>query len=179
MSMVPMAGNKFSANPWMVDHLPEIYMSMGLTAEWVYQKYGISREDQDQFAFAQSSEGSQRRRRGKFDDEIVPVEVETTTLEDGQACDPQHHVPQGRRPARGHVDGSAGEAEARVSCQRDGDGGQLIANQRRRGGGVGDVGGEGRGTGLASQSPLRELRRSRSRAGNHGDGSGARRFPKL
>src|SRR5579863_10347986 len=46
MSMVPMTGNKFSANPWMVDHLPEIYMSMGLTAECVYQKYGISREDQ-------------------------------------------------------------------------------------------------------------------------------------
>ena len=35
MSMVPMTGNKFSANPWMVDHLPEIYMSMGLTAEQV------------------------------------------------------------------------------------------------------------------------------------------------
>ena len=47
MSMLPMAGNKFSPNPWMVDHLPEIYISMGLTAERVYQKYGISRQDQD------------------------------------------------------------------------------------------------------------------------------------
>jgi acetyl-CoA acyltransferase len=40
MSMVPMTGNKFSANPWMVDHLPGIYMSMGLTAEQVYQNTG-------------------------------------------------------------------------------------------------------------------------------------------
>src|SRR5271166_5764109 len=52
MSMVPMTGNKFSANPWMVDHRPEIYLSMGLTAERVYQKYRISREEQDQFALA-------------------------------------------------------------------------------------------------------------------------------
>src|SRR6202789_3184007 len=49
MSLLPMAGNKFAPNPWMVDHIPQIYMGMGLTAEEVYRKYGISREDQDQF----------------------------------------------------------------------------------------------------------------------------------
>ena len=63
MSMVPMTGNKFSANPWMVDHLPEIYMSMGLTAERVYQKYGIAREDQDQFALWRAIERPWRRKR--------------------------------------------------------------------------------------------------------------------
>jgi acetyl-CoA acyltransferase len=51
LSMIPMAGNKFAPNPWMVDHLPQIYMGMGLTAEQVQKKYGITREDADQFAY--------------------------------------------------------------------------------------------------------------------------------
>ena len=84
MSMVPMAGNKFAANPWMVDHLPEIYMSMGLTAECVYQKYGIAREDQDRFALASHQKALAAQAASKFDDEIVPVEIETTVLEEGQ-----------------------------------------------------------------------------------------------
>jgi acetyl-CoA acyltransferase len=84
MSMVPMAGNKFSANPWMVDHLPEIYMSMGLTAECVYQKYGISREDQDLFALASHQNALAAQAAGKFDDEIVALEIENTVLEEGR-----------------------------------------------------------------------------------------------
>jgi acetyl-CoA acyltransferase len=84
MSMVPMTGNKFSANPWMVDHRPGIYMSMGLTAEQVYQKHRISREEQDQFALASHQRALAAQAAGKFHEEIVPVEVETTTLEDGQ-----------------------------------------------------------------------------------------------
>src|SRR5277367_788512 len=51
MSLLPMAGNKFSPNPWLVDNRPEAYLGMGLTAENVQRKYGISREDQDAFAF--------------------------------------------------------------------------------------------------------------------------------
>jgi acetyl-CoA acyltransferase len=84
MSMVPMTGNKFTANPWMVDHLPEIYMSMGLTAECVYQKYGITREDQDRFAFASHQRALAAQAAGKFDDEIAAVEIENTVLEDGR-----------------------------------------------------------------------------------------------
>jgi acetyl-CoA acyltransferase len=84
MSMVPMTGNKFSANPWMVDHQPGVYMSMGLTAEQVYQKYGISREDQDQFALASHRKALAAQAAGKFYEEIVPVEVESTTLDHGR-----------------------------------------------------------------------------------------------
>jgi acetyl-CoA acyltransferase len=84
MSMVPMAGNKFSANPWMVEHLPEIYMSMGLTAEGVYQKYGISREEQDQFALASHQKALAAQAAQNFEDEIVPVEIESTALEGGR-----------------------------------------------------------------------------------------------
>ena len=51
MSLIPRGGHKFAPNPWFVDHRPEIYMNMGLTAERLQQKYGISREDQDAFAY--------------------------------------------------------------------------------------------------------------------------------
>ena len=73
LSMIPMAGNKFAPNPWMVDHLPQIYMGMGLTAEQVQKKYGISREDSDQFAYRSHQHALHAQAEGKFDDEIVPV----------------------------------------------------------------------------------------------------------
>src|SRR5581483_2755077 len=42
MSMLPMVGHKFTPNPWLVDHLPQVYIGMGLTAEELYRKYGVS-----------------------------------------------------------------------------------------------------------------------------------------
>jgi acetyl-CoA acyltransferase len=80
MSLLPMAGNKFAPNPWMVDHMPEIYMSMGLTAEEVARKYGISREDQDAFSFRSHQNALKAQAAGHFDEEIVPLEVETASL---------------------------------------------------------------------------------------------------
>src|SRR5467141_3400797 len=50
MSLIPRGGNKLAPNPWFVDHRPEVYMNMGLTAEQLQQKYNISREDQDAFS---------------------------------------------------------------------------------------------------------------------------------
>src|SRR5580692_7771926 len=73
LSMIPMVGNKFAPNPWMVDHLPQIYMGMGLTAEQVQKKYGISREDADQFAYSSHQHALHAQAAGKFDDEMVPV----------------------------------------------------------------------------------------------------------
>jgi acetyl-CoA acyltransferase len=84
MSLVPMSGHKFAPNPWMVDHIPQIYMGMGLTAEEVYRKYGISREDQDQFAYRSHSNALKAQAEGKFDDEIVPLELENTSLTNGK-----------------------------------------------------------------------------------------------
>src|SRR5437762_4505298 len=51
MSMIPMGGNKVSANPWLVDHYPDAYLSMGLTAERLAQRYGITREQCDEFSY--------------------------------------------------------------------------------------------------------------------------------
>src|SRR5881275_2113491 len=48
MSMVPMAGNKFSANPWLVENSPGAYLSMGLTAERVAKRFGITRAQADE-----------------------------------------------------------------------------------------------------------------------------------
>jgi acetyl-CoA acyltransferase len=85
MSMIPMAGYKFAPNPWMVDHLPQIYMGMGLTAEEVQRKYGVTRADCDQFAYRSHQNALRAQAEGKFDDEIVPIEVEANILENGHA----------------------------------------------------------------------------------------------
>ncbi len=84
LSMLPMSGHKFAPNPYMVDNRPEIYMGMGLTAEQVTHKYGVSREDADQFAYRSHQHALRAQAEGNFDEELVPVEVETTTLVNGK-----------------------------------------------------------------------------------------------
>jgi acetyl-CoA acyltransferase len=79
MSLIPMSGFKFAPNPWMVDHHPEIYMGMGLTAEELVRKYGISREDADAFALRSHQNALKAQADGLFDEEIVPLEVCVTT----------------------------------------------------------------------------------------------------
>ncbi len=79
MSLLPMSGHKFAPNPWMVDHIPQIYMGMGLTAEEVYRKYNVSREDQDQFSYRSHQNALKAQAEGRFDDEIVTLEVDSTT----------------------------------------------------------------------------------------------------
>ena len=82
MSMIPMGGNKVAANPWLVEHYPDSYMSMGLTAERVAKHYEISREESDQFALDSHEKALAAIRGGKFEDEIVPVAV---TISDPRA----------------------------------------------------------------------------------------------
>lgn len=79
MSLLPMSGHKFAPNPWMVDHIPQIYMGMGLTAEEVYRKYNVSREDQDEFSYRSHQNALKAQAEGRFDEEIVPLEVDTTS----------------------------------------------------------------------------------------------------
>jgi acetyl-CoA acyltransferase len=81
MSMIPMAGNKPAPNPWLIDHYPQVYINMGLTAEQVQRKYGISREDADAFALRSHEKALRAQTDGAFDDEIVPVPYHTATLE--------------------------------------------------------------------------------------------------
>ena len=83
MTMIPMGGNKVSPNPWLMDHNPDAYLSMGLTAENVARQYGITREQADQFSLASHKKALAAIAGGKFKDEIVPVEVKTTVVANG------------------------------------------------------------------------------------------------
>ena len=78
MSMVPMAGNKPSMNPWLEENYPGAYTSMGLTAERLAKHYGITREESDEFALASHQKALAAQAAGKFDDEIVAVSVTLT-----------------------------------------------------------------------------------------------------
>lgn len=75
MSMVPMGGLSFQPNPELVDHRPEVYISMGITAENVAKKYSVSREDQDAFALQSHQRAINAWKDGKFDTQITPIEV--------------------------------------------------------------------------------------------------------
>jgi len=76
MSLMPRGGHKAAPSPWFVDHRPEIYMNMGLTAECVQRKYNLSREEADAFSYRSHQNALRAQAEGKFDDEIVPFEIE-------------------------------------------------------------------------------------------------------
>ncbi|HUN88183.1 MAG TPA: thiolase family protein, partial [Terriglobales bacterium] len=79
MTMIPMGGHKVSANPWLVANYPDAYLSMGLTAERLASRYGITREQSDEFSYQSHQKALAAIQAGKFDDEIVPVPVSFTT----------------------------------------------------------------------------------------------------
>ena len=83
MSMVPMGGHKISPNPWLMDHYPDAYLNMGLTAENLAKKYGFTREQADEFSLASHRKALAAIAAGKFKDEIVPIEVNYTLVENG------------------------------------------------------------------------------------------------
>lgn len=75
MSMVPMGGISFQPNPKLVDNRPEVYISMGLTAENVAKKYRVNREDQDAFAYQSHQRAISAWENGKFDNQITAIEI--------------------------------------------------------------------------------------------------------
>ena len=86
MSMVPMGGNKISPNPWLMDHYPDVYLNMGLTAENLARKYGVTREQADEFSLTSHKKAVAAIAAGKFRDEIVPVDVHTTAHADAASA---------------------------------------------------------------------------------------------
>jgi acetyl-CoA acyltransferase len=83
MSMIPMGGNKISPNPWLVDHYPDAYLSMGLTAERLATRFGITREQCDEFSLRSHQKAIAAITAGKFEDETVAVPVSFTTNGNG------------------------------------------------------------------------------------------------
>ena len=85
MSMIPSGGNKLSANPWLIEHYTDAYLSMGLTAENVARKFGITREQADEFALESHRKPSPPSRQAGFRKKSCPVTV-TNTAPNGKAC---------------------------------------------------------------------------------------------
>ncbi len=113
MSMVPMGGNKVAPNPWLMDHYPDTYLGMGLTAENLARKYDITRQQADEFSLASHQKALAAIAAGKFKDEIVPVEVQHTIVSNGdgrggRAKTTTETLRHRRRPARRHLSRSPG-----------------------------------------------------------------------
>jgi acetyl-CoA acyltransferase len=87
MTMVPMTGFKFAPMPHLAAHHPEAFTNMGLTAENVAEKYGVSREDQDAFSLRSNQKAYHAVETGLFDPEIVPIEVKVVEPKNGNTIE--------------------------------------------------------------------------------------------
>jgi acetyl-CoA acyltransferase len=84
MSQVPIMGLTPSPNPYLVEHNPQAFTSMGLTAENVAEKFGVTREEQDRFALSSHQKAAKAIREGKLKEEIIPIPAKVKEVkEDG------------------------------------------------------------------------------------------------
>src|SRR5947209_3237957 len=82
MSLVPMGGHVIRPNPYLVEHYPDFYLNMGLATENVARKYEVTRDEQDEFALRSHQRAAAAQDAGKFDDEIVPLDVTLEELDE-------------------------------------------------------------------------------------------------
>lgn len=101
MSMLPMTGYKLAPSYAVAKDTPDYVVSMGITAESVADKYGISREAADAFTVKSHEKAAAAIDGGKFNDEIVPVEVEEVTVKDGKRVSSKHTVAMDEGVRRG------------------------------------------------------------------------------
>ncbi len=92
MSLIPMGGHKISPNPWLMDNYPDSYLGMGLTAENLAKKYGITREQADEFSLQSHQKAVAAIAAGKFKDETTPVEVSVTAVNGGAAAETKSFI---------------------------------------------------------------------------------------
>jgi acetyl-CoA acyltransferase len=90
MSLVPMTGFFFQPDPKTVATDIDVYVSMGITAENVADRYDISREDQDHFALRSHERALAAIAGGRFEEEIVALDVEDVLYEDGEVMAVKH-----------------------------------------------------------------------------------------
>jgi acetyl-CoA acyltransferase len=84
MSAVPMTGHHFAPAPALAADWPDVYLSMGLTAEEVARRYGVSRAEQDAWALLSHERAAAAQDAGRFADEIVPVAARRTAVDGGR-----------------------------------------------------------------------------------------------
>jgi len=75
MSLIPMGGHKISPNPGLLDRYPDSYLGMGITAELVARKFGVTREKADAFSLESHRRAVAAIEGGHFKDQIVPLKV--------------------------------------------------------------------------------------------------------
>jgi acetyl-CoA acyltransferase len=92
MSGMPFGGWKIAPNPRIAKEHPDWYWGMGLTAEAVAKEYKVSREDQDAFSLRSHQRALDAIKNGRFKDDIVPVTVKETYLEDGKKIQTREYV---------------------------------------------------------------------------------------
>jgi acetyl-CoA acyltransferase len=99
MSLIPPGGHYLSPNPDLMEGWPEAYLTMGLTAEKLVPLYGISRQDQDEFALRSHQRAIAALQASRFADEIVPFTVRETIYVDGktQTVERSFQVDEGPR----------------------------------------------------------------------------------
>jgi acetyl-CoA acyltransferase len=88
MTMIPMGGNKVSANPSLVQNYPDVYLSMGLTAERLATRFGITRERGDAFSYQSHQKALKAIEAGHFKDETIPVTVSNVSFEPTKSVSP-------------------------------------------------------------------------------------------
>ena len=81
MSFVPMIGHRFTPDPAMADTRPQVYLSMGLTAENVAERFDVTRDDQDAWGLRSHQRASTAQQQGRFVDEVVPVPARLTEVD--------------------------------------------------------------------------------------------------
>jgi acetyl-CoA acyltransferase len=81
MSFVPMIGHRFTPDPALADTRPQVYLSMGLTAENVAERFAVTRDDQDAWGLRSHQRASAAQREGRFRDEVVPVPARLTEID--------------------------------------------------------------------------------------------------
>lgn len=92
MSSIPMTGYKLAPSYKVASSTPNYLASMGLTAEAVANKFNISRDQSDEFAYRSHVKAAEAIDGGKFNDEIVPVKVEDVYVKDGKRVSSEHTV---------------------------------------------------------------------------------------
>lgn len=92
MSSIPMTGYKLAPSYEVASTTPDYLVSMGITAEAVAGKYNITREQADEFAYNSHRKAAAAIDAGKFDDEIIPVEVPDVYVKDGKRVESSHTV---------------------------------------------------------------------------------------
>jgi len=92
MSLVPMMGYKTALNYNITTQNPDYYTSMGLTAEEVAKKYGISREKQDEFAYNSHMKALDAVNSGRFKEEIIPIEINEVFLDENNKRQSREYI---------------------------------------------------------------------------------------